>query len=109
MLEGHKVLFRVALAIFRMHEAELAMVNGLEDLMTFSRWMVRRLVSERNPLTCISLLPLLVLSFLFLFSPSSSCSFLLLVVVVVVSFLSDWRDLIEVESSALLRHSFSTE
>lgn len=44
VLEGHKVLFRVALAIFRLYEAELAGITDLEDLMTFSRWMTRRLV-----------------------------------------------------------------
>ncbi|PFH33289.1 hypothetical protein BESB_084880 [Besnoitia besnoiti] len=50
-LEGHKILFRVALAIFSMHEEEFASLTSLEEVMTFLRRMTRHLVARNELMT----------------------------------------------------------
>ncbi|CBZ52830.1 Ankyrin repeat-containing protein, related [Neospora caninum Liverpool] len=51
VLEGQKILFRIALAIFRMHEREIVALTSLEEVMTFWRGMLRHLVSRNELMT----------------------------------------------------------
>ncbi|KFH15323.1 TBC domain-containing protein [Toxoplasma gondii MAS] len=53
VLEGQKILFRIALAIFFMHEREIAALTSLEEVMTFWRGMIRHLV-HRNELMTVA-------------------------------------------------------